>query len=189
MASSTNLYICSIDRDHPIFEVFPSHTVRLVSVNMRQALLFFAVFLSWTPRSDANPAFGPITEPSASSVLRSRSNACNGANDLNIDIGCVRGFTDNGVDKWLGVPFASPPVGDRRFRAPVPLRRTSGVIDATQPGNCCWGAVCYGPKAFVSKQLTELVDSSVFPEACLTLLAFRPSGRHPERRLLDHERV
>jgi hypothetical protein len=69
------------------------------------------------------------------------SSSCNGPSDLRLDIGCVRGRNVGGVDKWLGIPFATPPTGELRFKAPTRLSPIPGIINATQPGNCCWGAV------------------------------------------------
>ncbi len=46
--------------------------------------------------------------------------------------GPIIGFQDRGVDVWLGVPFASPPEGDLRWRAPrppVPWSDTKQVLD------------------------------------------------------------
>ncbi|XP_039096126.1 thyroglobulin [Hyaena hyaena] len=41
------------------------------------------------------------------------------------------------VDEFLGVPYASPPVAEGRFRAPEPLNWT-GSWDATKPRASCW---------------------------------------------------
>ncbi|MGX8232298.1 carboxylesterase family protein [Bacillus subtilis] len=34
--------------------------------------------------------------------------------------GKVKGTTENGVHKWKGIPYAKPPVGQWRFKAPEP---------------------------------------------------------------------
>jgi para-nitrobenzyl esterase len=44
--------------------------------------------------------------------------------------GRVRGKREDGIVKFLGVPYAQPPLGDLRFKAPRPLRGWSGVRDA-----------------------------------------------------------
>ncbi|GAA1656051.1 carboxylesterase/lipase family protein [Actinoplanes couchii] len=41
--------------------------------------------------------------------------------------GKVRGRREDGIVKFLGVPYATPPLGQLRFRAPKPLRPWSGV--------------------------------------------------------------
>jgi len=49
-------------------------------------------------------------------------------------VGRVRGRTENGIAVFRGIPFAKPPVGARRFRAPEPPEPWDGVRDATAFG-------------------------------------------------------
>jgi len=39
-----------------------------------------------------------------------------------------------GVEVYAGIPYAEPPVGPLRFRAPRPARAWSGVLEAVRPG-------------------------------------------------------
>ena len=49
--------------------------------------------------------------------------------------GVVEGFDADGVKKFLGVPFATPPVGELRWQAPQPLQAWEGVREAKDFGN------------------------------------------------------
>ena len=48
--------------------------------------------------------------------------------------GTVRGVCEDGACRFLGVPYAAPPVGPNRFREPQPVEPWSGQRDARQPG-------------------------------------------------------
>ncbi|OUM62250.1 hypothetical protein PIROE2DRAFT_11506 [Piromyces sp. E2] len=41
--------------------------------------------------------------------------------------GKVEGFTEKGINKWFGIPYAEPPVGELRFRRSVPHAAWEGV--------------------------------------------------------------
>lgn len=54
-----------------------------------------------------------------------------------LDTGEVQGSMDHGVAAFKGIPYAAPPVGDLRWRAPQPAAHWSGVREATQYGSDC----------------------------------------------------
>ncbi|MCS0581785.1 carboxylesterase family protein [Massilia pinisoli] len=54
-----------------------------------------------------------------------------------IDTGKVQGAVAGGVASWKGIPFAAPPVGALRWRAPQPAAAWSGVRQAQAYGNDC----------------------------------------------------
>ena len=51
--------------------------------------------------------------------------------------GQVEGYSSNGVDKWRGIPYAAPPVGDLRFAVPQEAQPWSGVKSALLAGPIC----------------------------------------------------
>ena len=56
----------------------------------------------------------------------------------NTEGGEVVGFIDNlGARAWMGVPFATPPVGQLRWQAPRPPARAGEVIEALARGPMC----------------------------------------------------
>lgn len=59
--------------------------------------------------------------------------------DVPLRTGTFRGVsTTAGIEKWLGLPFALPPTGSLRFKAPVPVTSTSKAVkDASKFGNAC----------------------------------------------------
>lgn len=69
------------------------------------------------------------------------------------------------VDAFLGVPYALPPVGDRRFRLAAKVSSSSVTIDASK----------YGPAA-PGKALLSGGPKLVQSEDCLTANIFRPAG-------------
>jgi para-nitrobenzyl esterase len=50
---------------------------------------------------------------------------------VTIPAGKVRGLERRGSTAFLGIPFAAPPTGANRFRAPAPVSAWDGVRDAT----------------------------------------------------------
>ncbi|MFC4595868.1 carboxylesterase/lipase family protein [Sphingobium tyrosinilyticum] len=51
--------------------------------------------------------------------------------------GKVQGTKEDGVLSWKGIPFAAPPVGELRWRAPQPVKAWGGVLPTTSYRNDC----------------------------------------------------
>ena len=82
--------------------------------------------------------------------------------------GTVEGYADNecGLWVWKGIPFAKPPVGDLRWRAPEDPEPWEGVRAATKEPS-----ECVQPK--LQSPLSVLPETSG-SEDCLYLNIFRP---------------
>ncbi len=53
------------------------------------------------------------------------------------DKGSVRGYKEDGVYRFLGIPYAAPPVGNLRWRPPQTASRWRDTRDATEFANTC----------------------------------------------------
>ena len=53
---------------------------------------------------------------------------------VTLTAGTVAGAETDGIRRFLGIPYAEPPFGERRFAAPAPVRPWDGVRDATSFG-------------------------------------------------------
>jgi para-nitrobenzyl esterase len=85
--------------------------------------------------------------------------------------GPVRGgLTGGGTQAWLGIPYAAPPVGALRFRAPVPPQGWDRPRDALAFGYRC--PQFASPLAAAEGEPGTLIGS----EDCLTLNVFAPAG-------------
>ena len=76
----------------------------------------------------------------------------------------------NGTERWLGIPFAQPPVGELRFKAPVPITSPLlGPRNATEFGNAC-------------PQRPANLGAPI-SEDCLYLNVWRPKGTSSGEKL------
>ncbi|OGB21529.1 MAG: carboxylesterase [Burkholderiales bacterium RIFCSPLOWO2_02_FULL_57_36] len=95
--------------------------------------------------------------------------------------GNVEGVNDtaaSGTYFWKGIPFAQPPVGDLRWKAPVEPAAWTGLRQAKSFGNACaqYGRI-YGPGANNTYDATiaTTLNTAVGSEDCLTLNIWRPA--------------
>src|SRR6516225_677645 len=73
----------------------------------------------------------------ATAVAAAAHGGWGGAPIVRTDDGAVRGMTTGTVDEFLGIPYASPPTGNLRWRPPVPPAPWWGVRDATAFAPSC----------------------------------------------------
>lgn len=89
------------------------------------------------------------------------------AQEATIETGRVAGASEDGVEIWKGIPFAAPPVGELRWRAPQPAAKWDGVRQATSYGNDCMQVPF--PSDAAPLGATPAED-------CLYLNVWRPAG-------------
>merc|ERR1711983_402115 len=65
--------------------------------------------------------------------------------------------------EFLGIPFAEPPIGDLRFKPPVPVKPWSGILEALEDGFVC-------PQ--MPNPLVPNITEDDMSEDCLTLNIF-----------------
>src|SRR5208282_4241422 len=64
------------------------------------------------------------------------------------DRGIVEGKKDGAVQAFLGIPYAAPPVGERRWKAPVAPAKWTGVRKAKEFGAHCMQGKIFGDMKF-----------------------------------------
>ena len=91
--------------------------------------------------------------------------------------GVVRGVLgEDGLKQYHDIPFAAPPVGERRWAPPGPVQPWEGVRDAAAPGPAC---VQQGAQGGFYDSATAV---ATMDEDCLTLSVWT-RAQHVEERL------
>jgi len=92
--------------------------------------------------------------------------------------GALRGVEDGAAHAFLGIPYAAPPVGPRRFRPPEPPAPWSGVRAAIT-----YGERCVQPaRSFLDEDAPD--DAFVGDEDCLTLNLWTPAEAGVDRPVM-----
>ena len=84
---------------------------------------------------------------------------------IKVEGGLLQGTSEDGLTIYRGVPFAAPPVGDLRWRAPQPAAKWEGVRQAVK----------FGPSCMQGGRGSEV------SEDCLYLNVWTPARRAGER--------
>ena len=83
--------------------------------------------------------------------------------------GSAEGRSEGALRVFKGLPYAQPPVGSLRWKAPAPLPRWTAVRNATR-----FGAACLQPKSGLGNIYAD--DPPVMSEDCLTLNVWTPGS-------------
>lgn len=86
--------------------------------------------------------------------------------------GVLEGVNESGIKVFRGVPFAAPPVGDLRWKAPQPVKKWSGVRVAHEFGPNPMQENVFGDMMFGTKKMSE---------DCLYLNVWTPSKNMNEK--------
>src|SRR5215471_4973622 len=81
------------------------------------------------------------------------------------DKGAVRGLRASGAREFFGIPYAAPPVGALRWRAPRPAARWTGIRNA---------AIGPGPACAQTGSIATGVITTSTSEDCLYLNVYTP---------------
>ncbi|KAG2125805.1 Alpha/Beta hydrolase protein [Suillus clintonianus] len=111
----------------------------------------------------------------------------NVAPTVTLDNATITGVASGSVNKWLGIPFALPPIGSLRFQLPTPIPPYNTNYSATAYGPACPQQALTLPippglPAETLDYLTNTIYNIVIPSAedCLTLNVVVPADATPE---------
>lgn len=96
--------------------------------------------------------------------------------ETNILCGHVRGVAagNPAITVFKGIPYAEPPVGENRWRPPVPKKPWAGTFDAVRFGNIC-PQTLPAPGTFYHKEFFSSQNLENHSEDCLQLNVWTPA--------------
>jgi carboxylesterase type B len=95
---------------------------------------------------------------------------------VNTTSGRFRGFSPYpGVEAYLGLPYAAPPVGRLRWQPPQPYASVSSdIVNATEPYPGCY-------QVLFNTALNDKVSGARESEDCLLLSIWKPANHQPSQ--------
>ncbi|KAF9487790.1 lipase [Pleurotus eryngii] len=112
------------------------------------------------------------------------------ASSVTLDSAIFTGATSGRVAKFLGIPYAQPPTGDRRFKLPEPIPPYTGTVRATAFGPACpqQSVRLPLPDGLAGDAVDLIVNTAykaVFPDSedCLSINVVVPTSATPTSKL------
>ena len=86
------------------------------------------------------------------------------ADPVHVEQGLLAGTPGSSAEVrvYRGVPFAAPPVGDLRWKAPQPPASWQGVRQATEFSNACWQTQYPAAAAIYQAKLPPLSEDCLY---------------------------
>jgi para-nitrobenzyl esterase len=99
-------------------------------------------------------------------------------NETTVESGTLRGTisADHSVRIFKGIPFAAPPIGDLRWKAPQPARKWDGVRAADKFGRACMQTDVFG-------DILQFMRDAQPGEDCLNLTLWIPTSATAKSKL------
>ncbi|MDH6235614.1 carboxylesterase/lipase family protein [Cryobacterium sp. CG_9.6] len=120
------------------------------------------------PRHDTARSLRPSRSSSTtSSGIPDLADSPRTALDVQVTGGTVRGVRDGSIVAWRGIPYAAPPVGPLRFRAPQSVIPWCGVRDASRHRDVASQIPRNSLRSKIARQLAS--------EDCLTINVLAPT--------------
>lgn len=95
--------------------------------------------------------------------------AAQAADEVRVETGVLKGVVAGDTIAFKGIPYAAPPVGNLRWRAPQPVEPWQGVRSGERPGAMCMQIIGAAEAAKLPSQ----------SEDCLTLNVWAPASTAP----------
>ena len=127
------------------------------------------------------PARGPVARTRARGIgaalsallLAGTCNAAQTAPVVRIPQGALAGTRQASAEAFLGIPYAAPPVGSNRWRAPQPPPRWDGIRPAKRYAASCWQVMT---PAGTGPWTHEYMPQGRTSEDCLYLNIWTPAA-------------
>ncbi|PVH68838.1 alpha/beta-hydrolase [Cadophora sp. DSE1049] len=142
-------------------------------------IAFFSLASGWAIAEQAT--YVPVTSAEKVTVTFAPASTVIGSSKANID----------GVELFMGIPYAQPPLGQLRLRPPQRHDGPLGTLDATKIAPTC--PQFYGSSSTSSNIFTQLISGAInntffqtslpSSEDCLTLNIIRPAGTKEDAKL------
>jgi para-nitrobenzyl esterase len=98
--------------------------------------------------------------------------------------GKVQGYEQGSISVWKGIPFAQPPTGERRFRAPQPPEPWTGVREATTFSPMAPQVAEMGTSMVGAIGAERAVELRPMSEDCLYLNIWSPGAEGEKRAVM-----